>query len=127
MKLLLDTHAFIWATEDDQQLSGRAAKAIALSSNEVFVSAVCAWEIAIKVSLKKLQLSVPLEERMRGMAAAGYQHLPVDWSHAAATAELPFHHKDPFDRMLAAQARVEGMTLVSRDPVFKKFGIKTLW
>jgi len=125
MKLLLDTHAFLWFVTGDRRLSRRARRAI--ESEEPFLSAASVWEIAIKVSLGRLVLPAPVDEYIDEKRAEGFSVLSIDWPHAAAVAKLPFLHRDPFDRLLAAQALTERLSLVSSDPVFREYGVKVIW
>lgn len=123
MTLLLDTHAFLWWLDDPQLLSEQARDAIADGKNTVYVSAAVAWEIAIKRSLGKLDAPEDLEG---AMAASRFLPLPVTVPHALAVARLPDHHRDPFDRLLVAQAQHEGIRLVSRDPALKPYDVQLL-
>lgn len=113
MTLLLDTHAFLWWLDDPKRLSIGARKAIRDGRNPVYVSAAVVWEIVIKRSLGKLDAPDDLTEVM---AANRFLPLPVAVDHALAVRTLPDHHRDPFDRILIAQARYEGFRLVTRDP-----------
>ncbi|HTJ27211.1 MAG TPA: type II toxin-antitoxin system VapC family toxin [Candidatus Limnocylindria bacterium] len=127
MRLLLDTHAWIWWTTADPRLAESAVAVIADPANTVSFSAASAWEIAIKHALGKLPL--PLAPRVyvpTRLAAQGFTTLPVTVEHALAVTALPVHHKDPFDRMLIAQASVEGLTVVTSDPLFAPYGVATL-
>jgi len=121
VRLLLDTHVLIW-WDEGRRLSAEARRAIH-DADEVFVSAASAWEVAIKVALGRLRPT-----RTVGDAAAdsGFVELPVTFQHATRVASLPLHHRDPFDRLLAAQAEVEGLTLVTRDPAFEPYGVEKL-
>ncbi len=123
MKLLLDTHAVLWWLDDPLLLSPTARETIAEPSNEVLVSAVVYWEIAIKRGLGKL--TAPANVR-GALKSCGFTELNVTPAHALATETLPLHHRDPFDRMLVAQALLEGATLVSRDPFVAAYGIPTI-
>ncbi len=127
MRLLLDTHAFLWAVAKPSALGGAAVAAITSAENDVYLSAVVAWEIAIKYRLGKLALPMPPETyvvtRMRVMR---FQELPVSLQHAAAVATLAGHHEDPFDRLLIAQAQIESMTLVTADPNVLKYAVNLL-
>ena len=118
MRLLLDTHTLIW-WDVGAGLKRTAQRAIR-EADQVYVSAASGWEIAIKASLGRLRTK-------RGVAEAviesGFEELPVRLHHAAALARLPWHHRDPFDRMLVAQALVEGLTLVTRDRAFRPYGV----
>lgn len=123
MTLLLDTHTFLWWLDDPALLAESARKAIADGKNLVYVSAAVAWEIAIKRSLGKLDAPEDLEA---AMTANRFLPLPVTVPHALAVATLPDHHRDPFDRLLIAQARHEGFQLVSRDPFIKRYDVPLL-
>ena len=125
MKLLLDTHAYLWWLADDSQLSADAREAIGNSSTSIFVSAVSIWEIAIKRALGKLELLDA--DAVYRVAESGFIELPISASHARDAGELPRHHEDPFDRMLVAQARHEGLTCVTRDSRFAAYSVSTLW
>lgn len=121
--LLLDTHAFLWWRTASPRLRDEAREVIA-AADAVFVSAASAWEAAIKVGLGRLELPDRFEA---GVEESGFEKLPVTFAHAEATATLPQHHRDPFDRMLVAQARIEGLTLVSHDRRLAPYGIELLW
>lgn len=123
MRLLLDTHVVLWWLDDPNQLSEDAREAIAEPANDVFVSAVTAWEIAIKRSLGKLSAPAGIAT---AIIDAGFEELPVSFQHAWAVESLPLHHRDPFDRMLIAQAIEENCTLVSRDAAISAYGIPLL-
>lgn len=120
MKILLDTHAFLWWMENNPTLSKQARKAIEDPSNMVFVSAITVLEIAIKKSIGKLTAPDNLEEEL---VNNNFEQLPITIAHAQAVGSLPFHHADPFDRVLIAQTQIEGLTLISRDNNIKKYGI----
>ena len=128
MRLLLDTHTLLWFTLGDSQLSRTVRNLIDDPSNAKFVSPATFWEIAIKVSIGKLALFQTYEEFIdRGIYQNGFQILPVEPRHTAALIAMPFHHKDPFDRLLIAQALVEGMPIVSVDGAFDPYGVTRLW
>jgi PIN domain nuclease of toxin-antitoxin system len=128
MRLLLDSHAFLWFCEGSASLSAKARAAIEDPANEKFVSHATAWEVAIKASLGKLMLGVPFDELFPGaLVSNGFLTLLPDFRHYRELLTLPFHHRDPFDRLLIAQARVEGLTLVSCDPHFPAYGVPVLW
>lgn len=128
MKLLLDTHTFLWWVTDDVNLSDAARAAIADETNAVFVSAATAWEIATKHRLGKLDEVAGVVERFSELIAAdGFELLPIDAHHALEAGGYSVAHRDPFDRMLAAQATLEGMILVTRDPAFMQFQIRVSW
>ena len=128
MKLLLDTHAFLWWVTDDPNLSESARAAIADESNSVFVSAATAWEISTKHRLGKLNEATDVCERFHELVMAdGFELLPVDAYNALKAGSYRVQHRDPFDRMLAAQTELEGMDLVTRDPSFKLFHTRVFW
>jgi PIN domain nuclease of toxin-antitoxin system len=127
MRVLLDTHAFLWGIADDPRLSLPARRAIA-DATERFLSIASCWELAIKVSRKKLTLAKPIERLVpEQLGLNGFQLLQIDLDDVARVATLPFHHRDPFDRLLVAQALSEELTVVSADPVFRKYGVKRVW
>jgi PIN domain nuclease of toxin-antitoxin system len=123
VNLLLDTHVFLWWSTDSRKLTAPARKAIT-SAAEVYVSAASAWEVAIKIALGRLQMDVAFTDAVRANA---FRQLAIGFSHAAEAGELPAHHADPFDRMLIAQARVEGLMLVTHDRSFEPYDIPTIW
>ena len=128
MKLLLDTHTFLWFTLGDPQLSATALTLINDRGNDKLVSPASYWEIAIKVSIRKLILHQSYDDFMdRGIVRNGFEILPIEPRHTAALVTLPFHHKDPFDRLLIGQALVEGLPLVSGDAQLDKYQITRLW
>ena len=128
MRLLLDTHALLWFCEGSAALSATARAAMEDEGNERWVSHATAWEVAIKASQRKLVLQVPYEDLFSSVIETnGWRVLPPDFRHYRALFELPPHHRDPFDRLLIAQARVEGLTLVSADPHFPAYGVPVLW
>lgn len=128
MRFLLDTHTLFWYLEGDSKLSTTAQAVIQDSSHEILISPASFWEIAIKVSLGKWQLNRTYEELVEiAFNLYGFQILPILPKHTAHLIELPFHHKDPFDRLLAAQSLVEGIGLVSADGVFDHYGVVRLW
>ena len=123
MKLLLDTHALLWTLIAPKRLSAAAAAAIEDGANETFVSVVSAWEIEIKRAKGKLPVSVPLSD---ALAEQRFKTLPVTLSYVLAVESLPRRHRDPFDRMLIAQAKLEGMTLVTSDREVRHYPVATL-
>jgi PIN domain nuclease of toxin-antitoxin system len=128
MQLLLDTHALLWWFTDDDRLSSTARNLIADESNDIFVSAASAWEIATKQRLGKLD-EVPQAARRYAelVDADGFVHLPITHLHSLRAGGYDVAHRDPFDRMLAAQSEIEKFGLVTRDPAFAQFGIPTFW
>jgi PIN domain nuclease of toxin-antitoxin system len=128
VNLLLDTHAFLWAAAGDPRLSERARSALLDNGNALHLSVVSAWEMAIKISLGKLRMPARWADAVRReMAANCILWLPLEVAHCSAVSSMPFHHRDPFDRVLAAQALVSGLGLVSRDPVFDAYGVERVW
>jgi PIN domain nuclease of toxin-antitoxin system len=128
MKLLLDSHTVLWAVDDPSKLGAQAVLALEESANELFVSAATIWEIAIKAGLRRLSLSTPYREWMnKAIADLGLTLLPITVEYADVQAAMPRHHGDPFDRMIAAQAKVEDVSLVSADAVFDQYGLKRIW
>ena len=123
MRLLLDTHALLWTLGEPAKLRNEAREAIEDEGNDVFVSAVSAWEIAIKRALGKLSAPDDLEP---GIVSQGFSPLHITFHHAEVAGALPQHHADPFDRMLIAQAQAEGLTLVTRDARIPLYGVRTL-
>ncbi len=130
MKLLLDTHAFLWFVTNDAKLSANARGLICDPQHDVLISPASYWEVAIKVSMGKYPLTVPFQQFMEeGIVGNDFEILPVEIRHAAALAALPFppNHKDPFDRLIVAQAIVEGIPVVSVDPKLDAYPITRLW
>ena len=128
MKLLLDTHAFLWFVLGDRKLSATALEQILDPANEKLVSPATYWELAIKISLGKYALKEPYEEFMRrGIVGNGFHVLAIEPRHTAALVSLPFHHRDPFDRLLVAQAMVEQLSVVSADAEFDTYSVKRIW
>lgn len=123
MRLLLDTHVLLWALLDSERLHPQSRAAIVDGRNEVLVSTASAWEITIKRGLGKLDAPHDLPEQLRN---ARFEVLPVGLAHALAVGELPDHHRDLFDRLLVAQARVEELTLVTADPALRAYDVPTL-
>ena len=122
-RLLLDTHAFLWCLSDVGQLAEETRATIADPHNDVFVSAITGWEIAVKRAKGRLvapdNLSMLVEER-------GFTHLPLTFHHAEQAGLLPLHHRDPFDRFLIAQAQTEGLTLVTQDGHIRQYNVATM-
>lgn len=128
MRLLLATHAFLWFVLNDSQLSAIACDLIAEPSNDVLISPASYWEIAIKISLGKYQLPESFETWMEHQVQVNeFEILPIGISHAAAIATLPFHHKDPFDRLLIAQTLVEKLPIISVDQVLDAYSVVRYW
>ena len=128
MRLLLDTHAFLWFVLNDPFLSLTARDLIGDPRNSIFISPATYWEHAIKVGLGRLQIPGPFEDFVtEEIANNRFTILPISVPHSAVVATLPLHHRDPFDRMLIAQAIVEGMPIVSADPAFDAYSVTRLW
>lgn len=128
VRLLLDTHSFLWFIEGSSLLSTNARSAIDDVTSEVFLSVASLWEIAIKVNIGKLSLHQPYATLIPQMLQLNrIQLLNISFAHTAAVASLPLHHRDPFDRMLVAQSLVEGMALVSVDTALDVYGVTRLW
>ncbi len=123
MRLLLDTQVLLWALLDDARLGRRAREEIADGRNDVLISAASAWEISIKQSIGKLRAPRDLPDQLR---RARFDVLEIGLSHALAVGRLPSHHRDPFDRMLVAQAMTERLTLVTADPAIVQYDVETL-
>lgn len=124
---LLDTHTLIWFVNGDERLSIKARKAILHKHASTFVSIASLWEIAIKVSLGKLELNTPFTIIEEQLEHNGFKLLPVTFNDTLQLSSLPFHHKDPFDRILISQSVTNKLTLISKDRQFEEYKIKTLW
>ena len=126
MSVLLDTHAFLWWCADARELSKKARKTI--SDEECFISLASLWEIAIKASLGKLKLPSSFDRYIpEQILLNGFTRLEIGFRHISGCAALPWHHRDPFDRLLVAQAMEEGLRIVSRDSVFERYGVLRIW
>lgn len=121
MKLLLDTHLLLWAADQQERLSSDAVGLISDPANELFFSAASLWEIAIKQGLGREDFKVDARLLRRGLLDNGYSELPIASEHAVAIDSLPSLHKDPFDRMLVAQAMIEGITLLTADSILAQY------
>ena len=122
-RLLLDTHALVWWSSDVPQLNSLAHDEIADPRNEVFVSAITGWEIAVKRAKGRISAPDNLEKVIEDR---GFTHLPLTFQHAEQAGNLPMHHRDPFDRFLVAQAQIEGLVLVTRDARIRLYDVPTL-
>lgn len=128
MRLLLDTHALLWWLAGDEQLSLKARKALADRRHEIVVSAASAWEVTTKHRLGKLPMAGPLAVDFdREVRRQGFTGLPISMVHAQVAGALPGNHRDPFDRVLIAQAREERLALVSNETVFDDYGVSRYW
>jgi PIN domain nuclease of toxin-antitoxin system len=128
MKLLLDTHSFLWFIGGSDRLSSTARSLIEDSDNQPLLSMASLWEMAIKVSIGRLKLSLPFEELIpEQMDLNGIDVLDIRTEHVARVVHLPFHHRDPFDRLLIAQAKVESVPIVGADEAFDAYTITRMW
>ena len=128
MKLLLDTHAFIWWDSESSKLSSQALAFCQDRANTVLLSVASIWEMQIKLQLGKLRLNLPLAKVIESQQQTnGIEVLPIILSHVLELDNLPAYHRDPFDRLLIAQARVEDAVLISNDPIFTDYSVKLLW
>lgn len=125
--VLLDTHAFLWWCADTPELSKKARNLIAAEEG-CLLSLASVWEMSIKLSLGRLDLPVPFDRYIpEQLALNGFSQLAIDFRHIARGARLPWHHRDPFDRLLIAQALEEDLTIVSRDRAFDRYGVRRVW
>ncbi len=128
MKLLLDTHTFIWWDSEPAKLSASALSACQDQANTLILSVVSVWEIQIKSQLGKLKFNLPLSEIIQSQRQMNnVQVLTLELDHVLELQNLPYHHKDPFDRLLIAQANVEDVLLVSGDSIFSEYPINLIW
>jgi PIN domain nuclease of toxin-antitoxin system len=128
MKVLLDTHTFLWWIYNDTRLSGRVRDIIGDNSNILYLSAASGWEIAIKAQLGKLQLSSNLDQFIvEQLIMNGIDTLPITLRHGLHVATLPQHHRDPFDRMLVAQSQLEGLPIVTADAQIVRYNVQVIW
>ncbi len=128
MKLLLDTHTFIWLVTDPDKIPATAQAAVADSANTKYFNVVSAWEMAIKSGIGKMKFGRPVPQLIRkGLADLVALDLQVTLEHAFAVEALPPHHNDPFDRLLIAQAQIEAMTIVTVDHLMPAYGVPILW
>jgi PIN domain nuclease of toxin-antitoxin system len=128
MRALLDTHTFLWWNTDDAHLSQRARQVISDGSNEIFLSAASAWEIARKTSRGRLTLPEPPSRYVLSrMDLHHFLHLPVQVSHALQVFNLPDFHQDPFDRLLVAQSQLEGLPILTADEIIAQYDVEIIW
>jgi PIN domain nuclease of toxin-antitoxin system len=128
MTYLLDTHAFLWFINDDLLLSAAAKSLIEDPENAIYLSAASVWEMAIKVSLGKLEMPAPFTDFVNEqLHENSITLLEIKTSHAGIVATLPFHHRDPFDRLIIAQSQSEAFPIIGRDEIFDRYGIKRHW
>ena len=126
-KYLLDTHTIIWFARNLPQISNKALITINNIENNIFISDISIWEIAIKMKIGKLDIGISLKEFINKIENIKIKWLSIKHNHILETINLPFHHRDPFDRMLIAQARTENMTIITRDKNFKKYDVNIMW
>ena len=127
-RLLLDTHAFLWWVNDAPEMTAAARSTISDGNNECYLSLASCWEMSIKSSLGKLRLAKPIERFVsEQLTANGFTLLNIELRHTAKVEKLPFYHRDPFDRLLIAQAMTEKMTLITADKAMTEYGVKVLW
>ncbi len=128
MKVLLDTHTFLWWVTEDSKLSSKASEIIRDGNNELYLSAASGWEIAIKAQLNRIQLPGSPENFIsEQLRINGIQSLPILMSHALHVYNLPDHHRDPFDRILVAQSQLEGLPILTADPSISLYKIEVIW
>jgi len=128
MRVLVDTHVFLWWVEGDRALPAKARAALSDQDNECLLSLVSVWELAIKAGLGKLKLALPVQRYVvEHVAANGFRMLDIRMAHVGRVESLVPHHGDPFDRLLIAQALEEKLPVVTADPVFRKYGVKRIW
>ncbi|HTS35518.1 MAG TPA: type II toxin-antitoxin system VapC family toxin [Candidatus Solibacter sp.] len=127
MKVLLDTHALIWWMRDDARLSPAAAAIVRDHRNEILVSAAVGWEMAIKINLGKIRPASLLDDLELVIAHEAFVELPVSLAHSVRAGMLPCHHRDPFDRLLAAQAQLLDLPILSADQLLDQYGIQRVW
>ncbi len=128
MKILLDTHVFIWWAGEPEKLSPNALEACNDQDNDLILSVVSVWEMQIKMQIGKLKLNRPLRDLIEAQKGANdFQILPVSLDHVFRLENLPMHHRDPFDRLLIAQTMEEGSVLVSKDEIFSDYAVNLLW
>lgn len=128
MKFLLDTHAFIWWSSEPEKLSKKILAAFEDTENELTLSVASIWEMQIKVQLGKLEITDPIKDLIAlHQMGKDLQILPIYLKHVLALENLPVHHRDPFDRILIAQASVERLIIVTKDRIFKEYPVKIFW
>lgn len=128
MRHLLDSHTLIWAADEPSKVSAPAMSAMKNSANDLLISAATIWESAIKYGKGRLPLSLSYRQWIdKAIADMDLDILPITLDHAERQVALPFHHRDPFDRLIAVQALVEGIPLVSADPIFDAYGVNRIW
>jgi len=127
MKYLLDTHAFIWYLESNPKLSRKAKIVLENANNQCFVSMASLWEIAVKIALDRLELKIGFEKLKDLISLPGFEILLIQFQHLKIITQLPFHHNDPFDRILVAQAQIEELVFITKDEKIKAYELEILW
>ncbi|MFW5701145.1 MAG: type II toxin-antitoxin system VapC family toxin [Cyclobacteriaceae bacterium] len=127
MHLLLDTHAFIWFAEDDNNLASNIKKEIEFPQNTIYLSIASIWEIAIKMQLNKVSMNRSIEEILELTAQSSIEIMPILPEHIIKLTKLDFHHRDPFDRIIIAQGLEENLKIVSKDSIFSSYGVDVIW
>ncbi len=125
--ILLDTHSFLWFIGGNSQLSEKAKETIMDTRIIKYVSIVSLWEIAIKTGIDKLKLEIPFSDLKKEIQLNGFEILPIDFEHLQELTQLDFHHKDPFDRLIIAQAAKEKMPIITKDENFQNYNVDILW
>lgn len=127
MNVLIDTHALIWFITADDKLPSESRRVIENTSNTCLVSIASLWEMGIKTSLGKLELQISLESLFEIINQSGFTILPITPDHILTNATLNYHHRDPFDRLIIAQAKYEGIKVITKDGEYKKYNIGLIW
>lgn len=127
MKYLIDTHTLIWFVENDSKLPPATSSIISNLQNSIFVSMASLWEISIKTSIGKLKLNQPVQSIFNCLPLQSIEVLPINQDHILEILSLSFHHRDPFDRLIIAQALAEGIPVVSSDQLFDRYGVDRIW
>jgi PIN domain nuclease of toxin-antitoxin system len=127
LRILLDTHALLWWLRDDPRLSRVGRSILRDKDNEILVSAAVGWEVAIKVNLGKINPPSVIDELENAVSTEAFTDLPITLAHAVRAGALPLHHRDSFDRLLAAQAQVLDIPILSSDPLFDVYGVQRFW
>lgn len=128
MKVLMDAHVFLWFVNGSSQLSAHARTIIEDPANDKFLSMASIWEMAIKISIGKLSIAQPFEQFIpHQLQINGFEMFEIKFDHLSKASQLPFHHRDPFDRLLIAQSLAEQMPIISVDPVFDSYSVQRLW
>jgi PIN domain nuclease of toxin-antitoxin system len=127
MRILIDTQAFIWFVENDRQLPVKIKKELEVSGNSIIISVASLWEMAIKMSLDKLQISCDIEEMIDKVYSNGFEILPILPIHIIKLSKLEFIHRDPFDRIIISQSLSEDLQIVSSDKIFDDYGVRRKW